>query len=66
MKTVILGKEIDMSDSMALFEAEMEAIELREFAMDTINDYTSEEIAQMVREGILTIEQVEAGLRRAG
>lgn len=64
MKTVIMGKVVDMSDTFGLFEAEMERIEIAEYAMDTIDTYQNDEIAQMVREGILTIEEVEAGLRR--
>jgi hypothetical protein len=32
--------------------------------MDFIDTYENEEIAQLIREGILTIEEVEAGLRR--
>ncbi len=41
-----------------------EELGLKEYAMDHIDTYTSEEIAQMVREGVLTIEEVETGLRR--
>ena len=64
MKKVILGKDIDVSDTFALMDAEMEAIELKEYALDTIETYENEEIAQMVREGVFTLEEVEAGLRR--
>lgn len=64
MKKNILGKEVDLSDTFAWFEAEMEAIDLKEHALDFIDTYNNEEIAQMVREGILTIEEVESGLRR--
>lgn len=39
-------------------------MDLREHAIDFIDTFESEEIAQMVREGILTIEEVEDGLRR--
>jgi len=46
------------------WEAEMEALDLKEHAMDFIDTYENEEIAAMVREGIFTIEEVEAGLRR--
>ena len=49
---------------MAEFEAEMEALDLKEYALDYIDTFTNAEIAQMVREKILTIEEVEAGLRR--
>lgn len=52
---------------MKMFEdhlAAVEAAELREFAMDTLDVYDNEEIAQMVREGVLTIGDVETGLRR--
>ena len=46
------------------FEAFSEAQDLKEHAQDMIDTYTNEEIAQMVREGILTIDDVETGLRR--
>lgn len=49
---------------MADFEAFCEAQDLKEHAQDMIDTYTNEEIAQLVRERILTIEEVEAGLRR--
>lgn len=49
---------------MTDFEAHLEALELREHAMDFIDTYENEEIAQLVREGVLTIEEVEDGLRR--
>lgn len=48
-------------DLMQSFE---DHIELKEFAQDYIDTYTNEEIAQLVREGVLTMEEVEAGLRR--
>lgn len=50
--------------TMSDWEAEEAALDLKEHAQDFIDTYTSEEIAQMVREGILTIEEVESGLRR--
>lgn len=46
------------------FEAFMESQDLKEHALDFINTYTSEEIAQMIRERVFTVEEVEAGLRR--
>jgi len=46
---------------MAAFE---ERMDMRDYALDFIDTYSNEEIAQMVREKILTIEEVEAGLRR--
>jgi hypothetical protein len=64
MKYTRLGKTVDMSDTMAVVELELEALDLKEFALDYIDTYQNDEIAQMVREGILTIEEVEAGLRR--
>jgi len=54
-------KDLDMSDTMAMFR---EYLDMRDYAMDMIDTYTNEEIAQMVREGILTIDEVESGLRR--
>lgn len=48
-------------DLMQSFE---DHITLREHAQDYIDTYTNEEIAQLVREGVLTMEEVEAGLRR--
>ena len=47
--------------TMAAFE---ERMDMRDYALDFIDTYSNEEIAQMVREKILTIEEVEAGLRR--
>lgn len=44
--------------------AEIEALELKEHALDYIDTYQDDEIANLVREGIITIEEVEAGLRR--
>jgi len=52
------------NDLMSEFEAHLEAIDLKEHALDYIDTYENEEIAQMVREGVLTIDEVEAGLRR--
>lgn len=49
------------NDIMAEFE---EYCDLKEHASDFIDTYNNQEIAQMVREGILTIEEVESGLRR--
>ena len=43
---------------------EYEAMELKAYVMDTIDTYECDEVAQMIREGILTIEEVESGLRR--
>jgi len=55
--------KIGMCDrcTMAAFE---ERMDMRDYALDFIDTYSNEEIAQMVREKILTIEEVEAGLRR--
>jgi len=39
--------------------------DMQEYAEDFIDTFTNEEIAQMVRERVMTIEEVEAGLRRA-
>jgi len=49
---------------MQAFEDHTEWMDMREHAIDFIDTYTNDEIAQMVREKILTIEEVEAGLRR--
>lgn len=45
--------------------SEVERWDMAEFAEDFIDTYSNEEIAQLVREKVLTIEEVEAGLRRA-
>ena len=45
-------------------KANQEAQELREHAMDFSDTYDNEELAQLIREGVVTIEEVEAGLRR--
>lgn len=64
-KVRILGKDIDMSDSMGIAEACLERMELRDYALDFITDYTTEELAQLVREGIVTLDEVEDKLRRS-
>lgn len=65
MKKIILGREVDMSDTFAWVEAEIERVEMQEYTLDFIGTYNNEEIATLVREKILTIEEVEAGLRRS-
>jgi len=37
---------------------------IKNYAMDFIDTFTNEEIAQMVKENVLTIDEVETGLRR--
>lgn len=56
-----MKKNMKDTSLMASFE---EFISVKEYAIDMIDTYTNEEIAQMVREGILTIDEVESGLRR--
>lgn len=59
------NNEFGLSEKdMSLIRSFDDLMDMKEYAMDMIDIYTNEDIAQMVREGILTIEEVEAGLRR--
>lgn len=49
---------------MKAFEDFTSWMDVKEHALDYIDTYENEEIAQLVREGVLTIEEVETGLRR--
>lgn len=52
------------NDLMAQFEAHLEMQEMHDYAMDFFDDFEQDELTQLVREKILTIDEVEAGLRR--
>jgi hypothetical protein len=71
---VIRNGECDCDKMFARIEKELDEltkqeyegfIDLKEHALDFIDTYENDEIAQMVREGVLTIEEVEDGLRRS-
>lgn len=49
------------TDTMKAFE---EHVDVREHALDFIDTYSNKEIAQMVREKILTLAEVEQALRK--
>lgn len=43
---------------------DIDAEELMNYVQDFVDTFEIDELAQMVRERVLTIEEVEAGLRR--
>ena len=57
----IVEGQVEMSDILDEFE---QYIELREHAMDYLDTMSSAEIAGVVREGILTLAEVEDVLKR--